>query len=97
MQRGESHSGLYGVQIEDAAVQESMGPLYDRSKEHLCASDRAVVRLRRLMLQSLQDFTEKDQPPLGLAKPVAYGELRAEELMLPLGASWHEPEAAPAA
>lgn len=94
MKRGESHSGLFGVQLEDAAVQESMGPLYDRSKEHLCASDMAVVRLRRLMLQSLREFTDKGEAPLGLAQPVAYRTLRAEELMLPIGTPWYQPDEA---
>ena len=90
MKRGESHSGLFGVQMEDAVVQESMGPLFDRSKENLCASDMAEVRLRSLMLQSMRNFIDKGQAPLGLAEPVSYGELRAEELMLPLGAPWQD-------
>lgn len=94
MKRGESHSGLFGVQVEDAAVQESMGPLYDRSKEHLCSSDLAVVRMRRLMLQSVRDFTEKGATPLGLGQSVDYHKLRAAELMLPIGTPWHHAEEA---
>ena len=50
MQAGKSMSGIRGVQMEDAVVQESMGPIYDRRKEHLGVSDMAVVRMRRLML-----------------------------------------------
>jgi phthalate 4,5-dioxygenase oxygenase subunit len=90
MKRGSSHSGIRGLQMQDAVVQESMGPLYDRSREHLCASDAAVVRMRRLMLQSVRDFMEKGKTPLGLEQPVAYEKLRAEELMLPLDKSWKE-------
>jgi phthalate 4,5-dioxygenase len=88
MKRGTSFSGLRGVQMEDAVVQESMGPIYDRSKEHLGSSDIAVVRMRRLMLQSLRSFTENAQPPLGLTAPVAYSQLRAEEKIIPLGTAW---------
>ena len=90
MKRGESHSGIRGLQMQDAVVQESMGPLYDRSKEHLCASDAAVVRMRRLMLQSVQDFVQKGKTPLGLERPVPYEKLRAAELLLPVDRSWKE-------
>jgi phthalate 4,5-dioxygenase len=88
MARGTSHSGLRGVQMEDAVVQESMGPIYDRSKEHLGSSDIAVVRMRRLMLQSVRGFVANAQPPLGLAGAVEYRALRAEEKIIPLGTAW---------
>jgi phthalate 4,5-dioxygenase len=88
MKRGESFSGVSGVQIEDAMIQESMGPLYDRTKENLGATDLAVVRMRRLMLASVRRFSESGENPLGLSEPIDYASLRAAELMLPLGSSW---------
>jgi phthalate 4,5-dioxygenase oxygenase subunit len=90
MKRGTSFSGVSGVQVEDAMVQESMGPIYDRTKEHLGTSDLAVVRMRRLMLASVRRFMEKGEAPLGLAASVPYGRLRAEEGMIPLGRTWQE-------
>ncbi|MEA2953880.1 MAG: phthalate 4,5-dioxygenase [Alphaproteobacteria bacterium] len=89
MKRGTSFSGIQGVQAEDAIVQESMGPLYDRSREHLGTSDLAIVRMRRLMLDSVKRF-EKGETPLGLAHRVDYAKLRAEEGMVPLDKSWRE-------
>jgi phthalate 4,5-dioxygenase len=88
MASGESFSGITGVNNEDFAVQESMGPLYDRRKEHLGTSDVAVIRMRRLMLDSVRRFTETGAPPLGLDRPIPYHRLRAEEKMIPLGAPW---------
>jgi phthalate 4,5-dioxygenase len=88
MKRGDTFSGVVGVQMEDAMVQESMGPVYDRSKEHLGTGDIAVIRMRRLMLDSVRRFTENGEPPLGLAEPVDYKTLRAQEAMIPLATSW---------
>ena len=88
MRRGETFSGISGVNTEDQAVQEAMGTIYDRTKEHLGTSDIAVIRYRRLMLDAVRAFTEAGAPPLGLAEPVPYGELAAIERMLPLEDAW---------
>jgi len=89
MRRGEHHTGIVGVSREDIAVQESMGPLLDRSKEHLGVSDTAVIRFRRQMLDAVERFTADGGPPLGLTESVPYAALRAGERMLPLDADWH--------
>jgi phthalate 4,5-dioxygenase len=89
MRRGESHTGLAGVSPEDFAMQESMGALLDRTKEHLGVSDTAVIRFRRMMLDAVKRFTEDGVTPVGLTAPIPYAELRAEEQMLPLDASWY--------
>jgi phthalate 4,5-dioxygenase len=93
MRSGTSYSGVKGVQMEDAVVQESMGRIYDRSKEHLGTSDVAVVRMRRLMLQSLRDFVAGNAQPLGLAAPVDYSCLRATEGIIPIGTPWQSLDA----
>ena len=83
-----SFSGIEGVNIEDLAMQESMGAIYDRTKEHLGTSDVAVIRFRRLMLDSVRAFIADGRTPLGLTEPVAYEKLRAEEAMIPIHAPW---------
>jgi phthalate 4,5-dioxygenase oxygenase subunit len=85
-----SHTGLQGVNIEDIAVQESMGAIYDRSKEHLGTSDIAVARMRRIMLDGVRRFAAGEAPPVGLAEPVAYEKLHAEERMVPKGERWQD-------
>jgi phthalate 4,5-dioxygenase oxygenase subunit len=94
MRRGESHTGILGVSPEDIAVQESMGPILDRSKEHLGVSDTAVIHFRRMMLDSCKRFMETGATPVGLAEPVPYAELRADEEMLPIDAPWYSVSAA---
>jgi len=50
MVAGRSFSGFRGINVQDTIVQESMGPLVDRTKEHLGPADLAIVHFRRLML-----------------------------------------------
>jgi phthalate 4,5-dioxygenase len=88
MRRGESHTGIVGVNREDIAVQESMGPILDRSKEHLGVSDTAVIRFRRLMLDAVKAF-EGGAPPPGLSEFGNHANLRADEHMLPIDADWN--------
>jgi phenylpropionate dioxygenase-like ring-hydroxylating dioxygenase large terminal subunit len=61
----ESWTGLKGVEVEDAAIALSQGPLYDRSKEHLVPADQAVMRVRRVLLDSVNRVTE-DKVPLAV-------------------------------
>ena len=61
----ESWTGLKGVEIEDAAIALSQGPLYDRSKEHLVPADQAVMRVRRVLLDSVRRVSE-EKLPLGV-------------------------------
>ena len=50
MVAGRSFSGFRGINVQDTIVQESMGPVVDRTKEHLGPADLAIVHFRRLML-----------------------------------------------
>ncbi len=62
---GKSFTGIKGFGTQDCAIQESMGPIVDRSREYLLAGDAAIVKLRRLLLQALRDQAE-GKPPMGL-------------------------------
>ena len=90
-----SFSGIFGVQAQDIAIQESMGALYDRSKEHLGASDAALIRMRRRLIDGVRAF-ENGAPPLGLAEPVDYLRLKAEEMLIPISEPWQSGEPVPA-
>ena len=61
----ENWSGLRGVEVEDAAIALSQGALYDRSKEHLVPADQAVMRLRRVLLDSVRRVMD-NKPPIGV-------------------------------
>ncbi|MET8877510.1 Rieske 2Fe-2S domain-containing protein [Nocardia sp. NPDC004604] len=87
MKNGMSFSGLRGINNEDFVVQESMGPIYDRTREHLGMSDVAVIRLRRLLLESLRALAV-GEAPAGLGEPVPYPVLRGGEGIIPLSEDW---------
>jgi len=85
VQKYETFSGIDGINVQDRAVQESMGGIVDRSKEHLGPADRAVIQARRLLLDAVRSV-EKGEPPRGVA-PTYYA-LRAVEAMVPRDTDW---------
>jgi phthalate 4,5-dioxygenase len=48
---------------EDTAVQTSMGPIVDRTKENLSSSDVAIAHTRRLILDSIASYQSGQLPP----------------------------------
>ena len=59
MQRTRSFSGIVGIRAQDCAIAEIQGPggtIADRSIEYLCASDKAVIELRKRILKAIDDF-----------------------------------------
>jgi phthalate 4,5-dioxygenase oxygenase subunit len=48
---------------EDMIVQASMGPVVDRTKEHLCSSDVGIVHTRRRLLEAVAAFERAEDPP----------------------------------
>jgi nitrite reductase/ring-hydroxylating ferredoxin subunit len=67
-----SYSGIEGLDVQDTAVQESMGPIVDRSMEHLAPSDLAVARSRRRLLKAVKALRDKNAIPPGVDQPDAY-------------------------
>jgi phthalate 4,5-dioxygenase len=90
-QRYESFSGIRSVPAQDRAMQEGMAPMpgrpgtVDRSREHLCASDAAIVALRQRLLKFSQDL-EGGTEPAALRRPSIYG-VRAPAIELPRSVS----------
>jgi nitrite reductase/ring-hydroxylating ferredoxin subunit len=56
-------SGIEGVGMQDAAVQESMGPIVDRAKEHLVGTDKGIIITRNLLLRLAEDNRKGSAPP----------------------------------
>ena len=48
---GLTFSGVDGFAMQDAAVQESMGPIQDRTRENLVTTDNGVIFARRMLLR----------------------------------------------
>jgi hypothetical protein len=64
------HSGFSrSVVDEDSVVQVSMGPIVDRSKDNLSASDGAVANARLLLLDVLAAYEKGELPPGSARSP----------------------------
>jgi phthalate 4,5-dioxygenase oxygenase subunit len=81
-------TGIQGIPAQDMAMWESMGPIADRSQDHLGRSDLAVLRFRQWMVAAVRAF-EKGEPPPGAVEPrPRHLELASFEGMLPKGTDW---------
>jgi phenylpropionate dioxygenase-like ring-hydroxylating dioxygenase large terminal subunit len=86
-QKTETFTGIDGINTQDRGIQESMGRVVDRSKEHLGPADKAIIQARRLLLGAIKTVQEGGTPR-GI-KPTYYT-LRASEGVLPRDADWRE-------
>ena len=50
LQKTKSYTGIRGVSEQDAAVQDSQGPIANRTREHLRPTDLGILRFRKLMM-----------------------------------------------
>jgi phthalate 4,5-dioxygenase oxygenase subunit len=84
----EDWSGLSGVGVEDWVLAISMGPILDRTKEHVVAADRAVMHLRARLLESVRR-NEAGGDPIGLG--VHYTSVRAlTDTTVPVNDRWQD-------
>lgn len=73
-------SGVYGVGVQDAAVQESMGRIQNRTREHLVSSDNNILMARR-RLKDAADGVARGVAPPGLDPAVQ--QARALSMVVP--------------
>jgi phenylpropionate dioxygenase-like ring-hydroxylating dioxygenase large terminal subunit len=85
--RKDSYTGIDGVHIQDQAVTESEGPIYDRSQEHLVSSDAMIIRTRQRVLRAARALQERGEAPPGVDNPAVYA-VRGGGVLLPRGADW---------
>lgn len=86
MEAGTSYVGLTGSHNQDSAVAEGMGYIVDRTKEHLGAADRAVLHLRRLLLDAMATKASGGLAPgEGLSDLM---DVRAEDGIIPVDDPW---------
>jgi phenylpropionate dioxygenase-like ring-hydroxylating dioxygenase large terminal subunit len=88
VQKTKTFTGIEGVNTQDYALQEGMGPICDRSKEFLGTSDKAIVAMRRLLLEATR-VNEVGGTPKGL-DPEAYAKQRAYDALVPMDEDWRK-------
>ena len=62
LQKTRSYTGIKGVSEQDAAVQDSQGPIADRTREHLGPTDIGILRFRKLMMDAARDLQQGKEP-----------------------------------
>ncbi len=93
-QRTTNYTGINGFATQDACITTSMGPITDRSEEHLGVSDTYVIALRRFLIKAIHDMEGGDDPP-GLAfspERNEFSETMCTWTTVPDGRSWRELE-----
>ena len=88
VQRLRSSSGIEGIGLQDSAIQETMGPIVDRSKETLGSSDTAIVAFRRMLLAQARKLRETGA--LALPHQTELYRVRSAAIVLPRETDFEE-------
>src|SRR4051812_31611472 len=78
---GSTYSGIEGFAMQDASLQESMGPIVDRTKETLVSTDSGIIMARQKLLRAIKAFTEEGITPPGV--PLEHQRVRSAAVVLP--------------
>ena len=57
------------VNLQDRAMTETMGPTYDRRREHLGTSDRMIIQVRKQLLANARALQEDGSVPESVDDP----------------------------
>jgi phthalate 4,5-dioxygenase oxygenase subunit len=83
-----SHTGIHGIPNQDIAMWETMGPIADRSRERLGASDIAIVQFRRIMVDAARKVRDGG-PAIGTSsRHVPHVKLKSFEGIVPKTTPW---------
>jgi hypothetical protein len=74
---------------EDFIIEESMGPIVDRSSEYLGTSDAVIVRARRMLFNALAEHAA-GKLPFALDRDLDYSRIRALAIRMPENCNWLE-------
>jgi phthalate 4,5-dioxygenase oxygenase subunit len=81
-------TGIKGIPNQDIAMWVTMGPIADRTRERLGASDLAVVEFRRLMVDAAREMRDRGVA-LGTTEPaIPHASIRSFEGVVAKSADW---------
>jgi phthalate 4,5-dioxygenase oxygenase subunit len=82
-------TGITGFPNQDVAMWVTMGPIADRTKDRLGASDLAVVEFRKQMLDAVRSF-EAGAPAIGTGSSAIPTEVCSYQRVIPKAQDWRE-------
>jgi len=85
---GKTYSGIEGIGMQDASLQESMGPIQDRTKENLVSTDNGVIMARHRLVKAAKDLAAKGSLPPG--RDPAHQRIRSVSVVLSAGTPFKE-------
>src|SRR5581483_10083442 len=90
-QRQADFTGIENFFVEDACATETQGPIWDRSREHLGVSDRAVIVVRNAIVDAVRGYQAGREPPHLVADPALnhFAHVDALQACIPAGSDWH--------
>ncbi|MFT4675208.1 MAG: phthalate 4,5-dioxygenase oxygenase subunit [Reinekea sp.] len=63
---GTLYSGVESIAIQDSSLQESMGPICDRTKENLASTDNGIIMARHRLMKAAKALRDKGTIPPGV-------------------------------
>ncbi len=87
LQKTELFSGIPEFWAQDAAMQEGMGPIFDRSREHLGTSDLGIIRVRQRLIRAAKALASEGLVPASALDPSLY-RVRGAATLLPPRSNW---------
>ena len=68
-QRSTTYLGMgeEDINVHDQWAVESMGPIQDRTREHLGTSDKVIMANRRMLIKAIEQVQAGAQPPMALS------------------------------
>jgi hypothetical protein len=85
---GITFSGVDGFAMQDASLQESMGPIVDRTKEHLVSTDNGIIMARQRLIRAARALREQGTQPPGIDP--AHHRVRSASVLLPRDRAFQE-------
>ncbi len=79
--RGDTYSGVKGIAMQDASLQESMGPIVDRTKENLVSTDNGIIMARQRLRKAVTALRDDGVTPPGVDP--AHHRVRSASILLP--------------
>jgi hypothetical protein len=89
MQRTTNFTGFGNIHLQDQAITESMGGIYQRDREHLGTSDSMIIRTRRRLINAARMLREQGVEPQ-LANDPSMFRIRSGGVVIPRNADWLE-------
>ena len=83
------YSGIEGIGMQDASLQESMGSIQDRTKEHLVSTDNGIIMARHRLIKAAKAIMADPATQLPGLDPEQQ-KVRSVAMLLPRGVAFKE-------